>query len=140
MGRADYYDPSSYNAICDRCGFKYKANQLRKEWTGWMVCDSCWEPRHPQEFLRGRDEDENVQWTRPDTDDEVIEIVGDAGKRIVYGVNSTLQEWNTELTEDRVIRLEGTPQRGDRITIYKTAESDNKLIITSTLKDSGTTV
>ncbi len=33
------------NAICDRCGFRYKFYNLKKEWTGLMVCDGCWEPQ-----------------------------------------------------------------------------------------------
>ena len=28
-------------AICDRCGFKKKLHDLRKEWTGLKVCDAC---------------------------------------------------------------------------------------------------
>ena len=44
-------------AVCDRCGFDYRLSQLRKEWTGLMVCDGpgtsqCWERRHPQDFVR----------------------------------------------------------------------------------------
>ena len=35
-------------ALCDRCGFRYKLLELRKEWTGLKVCDSCFEPKHPQ--------------------------------------------------------------------------------------------
>lgn len=35
-------------AICDRCGFKKKLHDLRKEWTGLKVCDACFEPKHPQ--------------------------------------------------------------------------------------------
>jgi hypothetical protein len=43
---------------CDRCGFEYNLSRLRKEWTGLMVCsgpgtNGCWEPRHPQEYVRG---------------------------------------------------------------------------------------
>lgn len=71
MGRADYMKLGDWNALCDRCQRKYKASELRKEWTGWMVCDSCWEPRHPQEFLKGRPDKQNVAWTRP----EVTEII-----------------------------------------------------------------
>ena len=67
MGRADHLELGTHNALCDRCQRKYKANQLRKEWTGWMVCDRCWEPRHPQEFLKGHRDDESVEWTRPDS-------------------------------------------------------------------------
>lgn len=63
----------TWNAICDRCGFKYKAFQLRKEWTGLMVCKECWEPRHPQELLRIPKDDQKVPWTRPEPADVFIE-------------------------------------------------------------------
>lgn len=41
---------------CPRCGFDYYASELKKEWTGKYVCKKCWEPRHPQDFVRGREE------------------------------------------------------------------------------------
>lgn len=55
-----------WNAICDRCGFKKKARQLRLEWTGLRVCGKCWEPRHPQEFLKGKKDDQAPPWVRPE--------------------------------------------------------------------------
>lgn len=44
------------NAICDRCGIRTKYLQLREETirglrTGIRVCESCWDPDHPQNFL-----------------------------------------------------------------------------------------
>lgn len=53
-------------AICDRCGFEYRHGQLRKEWTGLMVChgagtNDCWEPRHPQELVRGVRDDQGIR-------------------------------------------------------------------------------
>ena len=30
---------------CQRCGFKYRLNQLCKEWTGLRVCAGCRDPR-----------------------------------------------------------------------------------------------
>lgn len=40
-------------SICDRCSFKYRRYQLRKEATGFVVCDACYDGaydkiRHPQ--------------------------------------------------------------------------------------------
>ena len=35
-------------AICDRCGFDYPYNDLKKEWNGLKTCPSCFEPKHPQ--------------------------------------------------------------------------------------------
>lgn len=47
--------PSNYE-ICDRTGFKLPVGTLVKEWTGAMVRPESWEPRHPQDFVRGRPE------------------------------------------------------------------------------------
>ena len=50
-----YYAPGAWNVICQRCGFERKSFQVRKEWTGLIVCsDGCWEPRHPQDLVRGK--------------------------------------------------------------------------------------
>lgn len=62
-----------WNVICDRCGFEYKSNQLRKEWTGLRVCsgpntNDCWEPRHPQDHLKGKADRQAPPWTRPETE------------------------------------------------------------------------
>lgn len=35
-------------AICDRCGFKVPYLELSKEWNGLLVCQECFEPKHPQ--------------------------------------------------------------------------------------------
>lgn len=32
-------------ACCDRCGFNFRHDQLRKEWTGLMVCAADFDPR-----------------------------------------------------------------------------------------------
>jgi hypothetical protein len=52
-------------ALCDRCGFRFDSDKLRKEWTGHMVCHECWEPRHPQDFVRVPHEEIVPPWTRP---------------------------------------------------------------------------
>jgi hypothetical protein len=63
------YINGSYNVICDRCGFKYKHFELRKEWTGLMVCNKCWETRHPQDFVRGVADQQAVPISRPESTD-----------------------------------------------------------------------
>ncbi len=30
---------------CQRCGFDFRVNRLRKEWTGHRVCEKCWDPK-----------------------------------------------------------------------------------------------
>ena len=48
------YQPGNHWGICDRCGFAYRASELKKTWDGLFVCEEDWEPRHPQDFVRGR--------------------------------------------------------------------------------------
>lgn len=69
MGQADYYKHGDNNAICDRCGFKYKASQLKLEWTGYYVCPKCWEPRHPQDGIRAKKDDQTPDVIRSESED-----------------------------------------------------------------------
>jgi hypothetical protein len=61
-----------WKAQCDRCGFYYRASKLAIEYTGLRVCrgpgtNDCWEPRHPQEKMRGRKDRQAPPWVRPDS-------------------------------------------------------------------------
>jgi len=67
MGRADYMKLGDYNAISDRSGKKFKASEMRLQWNGLYVHYTEYEERHPQEFLKGREDKQNVPWTRPDS-------------------------------------------------------------------------
>lgn len=60
-----------WNAICDRCGFQYKASELKLDWRGLRVCEKDFETRHPQDFVRPRPEKIAVDWARPDEGDAV---------------------------------------------------------------------
>lgn len=62
-----YFKKGDWNAICDRCGIEYKASQLKEEWTHLMVCEGCWDPRHPSEFQKIEPEDPSVPWARPES-------------------------------------------------------------------------
>ena len=64
MPNADYFALGDWNAICDRCGRKFKASRLRKDWQGFMVCERDWEPRHPQDFVRAGRPETSPPWTR----------------------------------------------------------------------------
>jgi hypothetical protein len=61
----NWLDKSSYNALCDSCGRKFKASSLRRRWDGLMVCKEDYEVRHPQDFLRVQREKIAVPWVRP---------------------------------------------------------------------------
>jgi len=63
------YKQGDWNAICDVCGFKYKASQLRRRWDGFMVCKDDYETRHEQDFLEAKTDDQSVPWNRPEQTD-----------------------------------------------------------------------
>jgi len=73
VGHADYYKHGDFNAICDVCGFKFKRGELRLRWDGALVCDADWEPRHPQELIRVRGEQNRLKNARPEVTDVFID-------------------------------------------------------------------
>jgi hypothetical protein len=56
----------SYNAICDVCGFQYKASELKKRWDGLMVCSDDYETRHPMDFYRVKNDFHPLPFIRSD--------------------------------------------------------------------------
>jgi len=48
----NYLRWGTHNSVCDVCGFKYKADQLRTRWDGLEVCEFDYETRHPQSLIR----------------------------------------------------------------------------------------
>lgn len=69
-----WFVSGDWNAICDVCGFRYKASQLRKRWDGLMVCTHDWEPRHPQDFIKPIKERIGVPWTRPNPEPVFVNV------------------------------------------------------------------
>lgn len=72
----NYLELGKWNVICDRCGRQYKNDALRKEWTGLMVCDGCFETRHEQTLIRPPREENTIPWSRPEPD-EIFASVSD---------------------------------------------------------------
>lgn len=89
----DDYRPGDYWRICDRCGFKVRASQTRKEWTGQIVCLNDFEERHPQDFVRGRKDHQTVPDPRPEGTDNVIgPLMTTTTAAAVAGATSVLVE------------------------------------------------
>lgn len=65
MGRADFWASGDWNSVCYECGRKRKASQLKKHWQGYYVCPEHWEPRQPQDFVRGIQDVQTVPWSQP---------------------------------------------------------------------------
>lgn len=59
------YIPGDYWMVCDRCGFDYRQSEMRQTWDGLWVCQKDWEPRHPQDFVKGIPDHQEVPVARP---------------------------------------------------------------------------
>ena len=64
----------TWNAICDVCGFKHKANELKKRWDGLMVCEKDYEPRHISDLYKAPVENQWIPWSRPQGTDTFITV------------------------------------------------------------------
>lgn len=85
----NYYKKGDWNAICDVCGQKFKASELRRRWDNLRVCPDDFEERHPQDFLKGKKDDQSVPWARPEAID----------REVPYGGINPDDPFGTPLTE-----------------------------------------
>jgi hypothetical protein len=65
MGRKLKYRPGSFYRTDDRTGFPQRAENTRKEWTGLIVDTKVWEPRQPQDLVKGVPDKQSVEDPRP---------------------------------------------------------------------------
>lgn len=122
--------PSNY-LICDRTGFKIPVSEgLREEWNGLKVRRESWEPRHPQDFVRGVDENQKGS-PRPEGADSFQSratlpafsydvLIGNSGT--TYGANVELSNIYGSISppvyKGRIIkRITYDPSVGDDIVI-----------------------
>ena len=64
-GGLNYQGASGFWRQDDRSGFTVRSNNTRQEWTNAIVDGKLWEPRHPQDFVRGVVDDQTVDRPRP---------------------------------------------------------------------------
>lgn len=72
--RRNYYTSGDWNVTCDVCSRKVKASTTRKRWDGFVVCEDDYETRHPQDFVRARQDKISVPFTRPRPEDLYITV------------------------------------------------------------------
>jgi hypothetical protein len=84
------YDRGDWASICDSCGRKLKASELRQRWDGLKVCQDDWEPRQPQDFVRGVADYQAPPWTRPEPSDLFIQ--NEVYPRLVDGYELNVYE------------------------------------------------
>jgi hypothetical protein len=70
---ARFWRAGDYWRVCDVCGFDYRASETLKRWDGLIVCHDDWEPRHPQDFVRGRADRQRVHEPRPQPTDTFVD-------------------------------------------------------------------
>ena len=51
------WEAGNHWVYCDRCSSAVRAKDAKKTWDNLIVCPDDWEPRHPQDFVRGRADD-----------------------------------------------------------------------------------
>ena len=61
----NYFISGQWNLICDICSVKYKAGKAKHRWDGFIVCPNCYEQRHPQDFVRTKQDKISVPFSRP---------------------------------------------------------------------------
>ena len=61
----NYYKAGEWNVTCDVCSQKIKSGIMKQRWDGFLVCPSCYETRHPQDFVKPRQDKITVPDVRP---------------------------------------------------------------------------
>lgn len=87
MGREFYYKPGSFYRICDRTGFAIRADRTKMEWNNLIVDQRVFEPRQPQDFVRGVNDDQTVPYARPRTLNQPVNVTATCLFQ-VYGDNT----------------------------------------------------
>ena len=71
--RNTWFKSGDYNALCDVCGFKFKASELKERWDGRRVCAQDFDFRHPLDFAKQIRPEPVLPWTRPEPDDVFVD-------------------------------------------------------------------
>ena len=80
----NYYKPGDWNAICQVCGFKFKASELKQRWDNLRVCSHDYEMRHPMDFLRLTPEKIGVPWVSKEPAGTYVPLPG-SGNSVING-------------------------------------------------------
>lgn len=63
--KKNHYIPHDWNVVCDICSKKIKASESRLRWDGFLVCRDDYEIRHEQDFVKSKQDQITVPYTRP---------------------------------------------------------------------------
>lgn len=86
MGTELHYKMGSFYRICERTGMAVRADRTQREWQGLIVRKEVFEPRQPQDFVRGVQDIQTVPYPRPRQTDQFVGATTTAQFE-VYGDN-----------------------------------------------------
>jgi len=90
--------PGNWKYDCQRCGWTFPSEDIRKEWTGLYVCGTCWEVKHPQLMIKVRPETAVPAFKNKDAIDtyvQVCSIEGSSGYAGLAQAGCAQAGWNT---------------------------------------------
>ena len=74
-GRSPGWERNNHWVLCDVCGFATRVKDIKMSWDGLAVCPKDWEPRHPQDFVRGKEDNTApVGPSRPDQEGTTVSV------------------------------------------------------------------
>lgn len=85
MTKQTEYIPGAWNAVCSMCGNTFKNFELRKHWEGQWRCARCWEPRHPQDYVRPPPVEKPPPWVQTDATHPIVTVCTPNGVSAVPG-------------------------------------------------------
>ncbi len=97
-----------WKVSCMRCGFWFPSTEIKKEWTGLLVCPKDYEPRHPQTLIKTHGEQAFPTFVSKDTD--VFVGYCDVATRSGYadlGTADCMQADNNTVAYSILIGLQG---------------------------------
>ena len=97
------WQAGNYWVVCDRCGIDYRVADVKEEWNGLVVCDGCFEHRHPQDFVRAvADNSSPTSYVRTEPEDGTADTRPD-GSTVVYAqAKQTVPSGNDFGNEDDI--------------------------------------
>lgn len=63
--KKNHFISGEWNITCDVCSKKIKAHEAKQRWDGFVVCPTCFEERHPQDFVKAKIDKISVPFARP---------------------------------------------------------------------------
>lgn len=110
------FQPGNYWVMCDRCGFDFRVRETRKTCDNLLVCKKCWEPRHPQEYVKGKFDKVAVPIARPETTETLYTTT----------LNGAILKGVKTITVDSVAHIE----EDDSVGVYLLDETTQWFLVT----------